>query len=59
MFGLEMNTFNFTDGYPEAVVRALGKGLLTKDDYESLCLCNNLEEFRMTMEETDYKGYLF
>ena len=58
MLGLEMNTFNFTDGYPEAIVRALSKGLLKHDDYDALCMCNSLEEFRIQMEETDYKGYL-
>jgi len=58
MFGLEMMTFNYDDGYCESIVRALGKGLLRKDEYEALCHCNNIEEFRLQMEETDYKAYL-
>ena len=31
MFGMEMNTFNITDGYPEACVRALSKGFLREE----------------------------
>ena len=45
MFGLEMFSFNIDDGYPEACVRALAKGLLRDKDYENLVNCGNLEEF--------------
>ena len=45
MFGLEMFNFNLHDGYPEACVRALSKGLLREKDYENLVQCTNLEEF--------------
>ena len=47
MFGLEMNTFNIDDGYAEAIVRALSKGLLREKDYDNLVSCTNLEEFKV------------
>jgi len=34
MFGLEMNSFNVDDGFAEAAVKALSKGLLREEKYE-------------------------
>lgn len=42
MFGMEMAYQNIDDGYPEAVVRALSKGLLREEQYNQLVACNNL-----------------
>ena len=54
MFGFEMLTFNFDDAYPEANVRALSKGFLRQEDYNQLIQCNNLAEFKLVLDETDY-----
>lgn len=53
-----MNSFNVDDGFAEAACRALFKGLLTSDDYERLKSCNNIQDFKMTLDDTDYHEYL-
>ena len=58
MFGWEMLTFNIQDGYAEAVVRALSKGLLRDERYTMLVQANNLAEFKTILDETDYKEYI-
>jgi vacuolar-type H+-ATPase subunit C/Vma6 len=58
MFGMEMNTFNINDGYAEACVRALSKGFLREENYNSLIACNNLAEFKLVLDETDYGKYI-
>lgn len=58
MLGLEMNSFNIDDGYPEATVRALSKGLLKEEKYAQLVAANNLAEFKTILDETDYKEYI-
>jgi vacuolar-type H+-ATPase subunit C/Vma6 len=49
---------NIDDGFPEAVCRALSKGLLRENDYNSLIQCNNLAEFKTVLDETDYAKYI-
>ena len=50
---------NIDDGYPEAVIRALRKGLLKQSDYEQLIQCGNDEEFRIVLQDsTDYGKYI-
>jgi V-type H+-transporting ATPase subunit d len=58
MFGFEMLSQNIDDGFPEAVCRALSKGLLRENDYNSLIQCNNLAEFKTVLDETDYAKYI-
>jgi V-type H+-transporting ATPase subunit d len=58
MFGFEMISQNMDDGYPEAVCRALGKSFVTKETYENLVTANNLNEYMLMLEETDYAKYL-
>jgi vacuolar-type H+-ATPase subunit C/Vma6 len=55
---MEMNTFNIDDGFPEAAVRALSKGFLREEQYSSLIACNNLAEFKLVLDETDYGKYI-
>jgi len=50
----EMLYANMDDAVPESQVRALRKGFLGKDVYRSLKGNNNLAEFKIVMEETDY-----
>ena len=58
MFGMEMNTFNIDDGYSEACVRALSKSFLREEQYTALVNCNNLAEFKLVLDETDYGKYI-
>jgi vacuolar-type H+-ATPase subunit C/Vma6 len=58
MFGLEMNSYNIDDGFPEAAVRALSKSFLREQDYANLVNCNNLAEFKLQLDETDYAKYI-
>ena len=58
MFGWEMISNNFHDGFPEAAVRGLSKGFLTEDHYSQLIACNSLEEFKLVLDETDYGKYI-
>lgn len=58
MFGMEMISQNTDDGFPEAVVRGLSKGLLREDKYAQLVQANNLAEFKTILDETDYKEYI-
>lgn len=58
MFQFEMITQNIDDGYPEACVRALNKGFLREENYNQLIACNNLAEFKLVLDETDYGKYI-
>ena len=53
-----MNSFNVDDGFAEATCRALAKGLLTDEQYERLRSCNDIKDFKMMLDETDYSAYL-
>ena len=55
----EMLYANMDDAVPESQVRALRKGFLGKDVYRSLKGNNNLAEFKIVMEETDYGSAIF
>lgn len=57
MLGPEMMYFNVDDGYAEAMIRSLRKGILTEDVYTQLKSCNNLNEFKLVLEDTDYGPY--
>jgi len=50
---------NIDDAVPEAQIRALRKGFLGKDVYRSLKGNNNMGEFKIVMEETDYGSAIF
>ena len=58
MFGWEMMDQNTDDGYAEACVRALSKGFLRDDHYQTLVACNSLDDFKQVLDETDYGKYL-
>ncbi len=57
MLGPEMMFFNMDDGYPEAIVRSLRKGLLRDETYTQLKSCSNLGEFKLVLEDTDYGSF--
>ena len=58
MLGMEMVSQNTDDGYAEAAVRALSKSLLRDEHYQQLIAANNLAEFKMVLDETDYAKYI-
>jgi vacuolar-type H+-ATPase subunit C/Vma6 len=49
-----MLTYNVDNGFPEAILRSLRKGILTAVDFENMKLANNAIEFRLVLEDTDY-----
>ena len=49
-----MTTFNMAHGFPEALVRGMRSGFLSDTDYHHLTQCENLEDVKMNMAETDY-----
>ena len=56
---MDMLSSNIDDAVPEAQCRALRKGFLGKDVYRSLKGNNNMNEFKIVMEETDYGSSIF
>jgi V-type H+-transporting ATPase subunit d len=50
----EMLTYNVDNGFPEAILRSLRKGLLTGVDFDNMKLSSNATEFRLVLEDTDY-----
>ena len=57
MLGPEMMYFNLDDGFAEAMVRSWRKGFLKEEHYNQLKACNNLNEFKLVLEDTDYGPY--
>lgn len=53
---MDMIYFNVDHGYADSLVRQLRIGFLTEAVYTNLKSCNNLSDFKMVLEETDYKG---
>jgi V-type H+-transporting ATPase subunit d len=53
---MDMIYFNIDHGYPESLVRQLRKSFLDDAVYTNLKSCNNLTDFKMVLEETDYHG---
>lgn len=49
-----MATFNILDGFPEALVRGMRSSFLADSDYHHLTQCENLDDFRLNLSETDY-----
>jgi V-type H+-transporting ATPase subunit d len=57
MLGPEMMFFNVDDGYAEAICRSLRKGFLRDENYTQLKSCQNLAEFKLVLEDSDYGSY--
>ena len=55
---MDMISFNVDDGYVEAIVRGLRKGFLKEETYNALRSCQNLSDFKLVLEETDYAAYI-
>lgn len=55
----EMFSYNIDNAYPESLVRALRKGMLSQQNYESLRTVSNSAEFKLALEDTDYGSDIF
>lgn len=53
-----MSTFNMQHGFVEALVRGYRSGFLTDTDYHHMTQCDNLEDVKMNLQETDYDTFL-
>jgi V-type H+-transporting ATPase subunit d len=51
-------TFNIQHGYVEALVRGFRSGFLDDVDYHHLTQCENLEDVKLNLQETDYDQFL-
>eukprot|EP00638_Chattonella_subsalsa_P007897 CAMPEP_0117755628 /NCGR_PEP_ID=MMETSP0947-20121206/13563_1 /TAXON_ID=44440 /ORGANISM="Chattonella subsalsa, Strain CCMP2191" /LENGTH=359 /DNA_ID=CAMNT_0005574995 /DNA_START=28 /DNA_END=1104 /DNA_ORIENTATION=- len=51
-------TFNINHGFVEAIIRGYRSGLLSDSDYHHLTQCENLEDIKMNLQETDYDQFL-
>lgn len=59
MLGAEMAYANIDDGYAEALCRNLRKGFMDDKDYSALKMTSNIQEFKLTLEDTDYGSDIF
>ena len=59
MFGLEACYANIDEGYPEALLRSLRKGILDDQLYTQLKSTSNITEFKLVLEDTDYGADIF
>ena len=59
MFGFEACSANIDDGYPEALLRSLRKGILDDSIYTQLKSTSNISEFKLVLEDTDYGSDIF
>ena len=55
---MEFSTFNIDHGFPEAICRGFRSGFLTAEDYKKLGTCDNLEDIRTALEDTEYGTFL-
>jgi vacuolar-type H+-ATPase subunit C/Vma6 len=59
MFGFEAAYANIDDGFPEALLRSLRKGILDETVYNQLKSTSNISEFKLVLEDTDYGADIF
>ena len=50
--------FNVADGYAEALLRGLRKGIINDQTYTALRNTTNLKDFKAVLMDTDYMDYL-
>ncbi len=51
-------TFNMHDGYAEALLRGLRKGILAEQNYMALRTCTSLKDVKAAFAGTDYEDFL-
>lgn len=50
-----MMTFNVSHGFTEALFRGFRLGFITEFQYTQLGMCENLDDFKLALTDTDYK----
>jgi len=50
-------TFNMNDGYLEAILRGYRGVILTTADYANLVQCEELDDMRLHLAQTDYGDF--
>jgi len=51
-------TFNIEHGFIEGILRGTRAAFLTEFEYGQLCLCESLDDVKLTLGDTDYKSAL-
>eukprot|EP00490_Sorites_sp_Unknown_P002880 CAMPEP_0114673312 /NCGR_PEP_ID=MMETSP0191-20121206/44498_1 /TAXON_ID=126664 /ORGANISM="Sorites sp." /LENGTH=100 /DNA_ID=CAMNT_0001937961 /DNA_START=1821 /DNA_END=2120 /DNA_ORIENTATION=- len=51
-------TFNIAHGYLEALLRGFRSGFLSESDYRKLSQADDLEQFKLVFQETDFQDVL-
>lgn len=59
MLGIEASYVNIDDGFVEAICRSLRKGFIDDNIYAQLKQTNNITEYKMVLEDTDYGANIF
>lgn len=59
IFGGEMAYANIDDGYPDALCKALRKGILSDNEYAQLKQTSNISEFKLVIEDSDFGADIF
>lgn len=59
MLGLEAAYVNMDDGFVEAMLRSLRKGILDENTYSQLKQTSNINEFKLVLEDSDYGATVF
>ena len=49
-----MTSFNIHHGFIEALIRGMRSSFLQDSDYHHITQCENLEDVKLNMTETDY-----
>lgn len=53
-----MTSFSVEDAFPEALLRGFRLGFLTDAEYHHINQCDNLNDVKMNLQETDYGNFL-
>lgn len=56
---MEMFTYNVDNAFAESICRALRKGFLDQNNYDSLKNVGNMTEFKLALEDSDYSSDIF
>mmetsp|Transcript_12995 Transcript_12995/g.31363 ORF Transcript_12995/g.31363 Transcript_12995/m.31363 type:complete len:385 (-) Transcript_12995:154-1308(-) len=55
---MELSSFNINNGFAEGIVRGLRSGFLGPEEYRRFAQCDNLEDLRSALDDTDYAGFM-
>ena len=55
---MDLALFNVNGGFSEGILRGLKCGFLKEEDYRKMGGCENLEDVRTALDDTEYGGFL-